>query len=100
VYLNLANNAFNGDLGQLPPQLRVLNVSNCALDGRISGQLAADDCSITLHYITLHYITLHYITLHYITLHHITLHYNTLHYITCSTQKKSENPIQEPTRGS
>jgi hypothetical protein len=45
-YLNLANNAFSGDLGTLPRQLRVLNVSNCALDGRISGaQLAGGTTS-------------------------------------------------------
>jgi hypothetical protein len=31
-------------------------------------------------------------------LHYI--HYITLHYITCSTQKKSGNPNQEPTKGS
>jgi hypothetical protein len=45
-------------------------------------------------------VVIAYITLHYITLHYITLHYITLHYITCSTQSKSGNPIQAPTRGS
>jgi hypothetical protein len=45
TYLNLANNALSGNLGTLPPQLRVLNVSNCALDGRISGRRHAADTS-------------------------------------------------------
>jgi hypothetical protein len=40
----LANNALSGGLGQLPQQLRVLNVSNNALDGRISGAWEVAGC--------------------------------------------------------
>ncbi|KAF6253768.1 hypothetical protein COO60DRAFT_1463034 [Scenedesmus sp. NREL 46B-D3] len=36
AYLNLANNALSGSLGQLPATLRTLNVSNNALAGRIT----------------------------------------------------------------